>query len=97
MAAICTASEVESLRIFEVYYAEDGSGPRQGRELFRQERLTPERPLVVDLVDHGNGFLTRGFSFTDSSGDVHAYAFTTTGKDNALHLAELSDSPEAHE
>ena len=97
MAAICTASEVENLRIFEVYFAEDGSGPRQGRELFRQERLTPERPLVIDLVDHGNGFLTRGFSFTDSSGDIHAYAFTTTGKDNALHLAELSDGPEAYE
>lgn len=68
-------------------FGSDGKPVYTEEELYRQDRLTPERPLVVELVFYGD-LPNNGFSYVDADGEVRKFAVSLSGLDGSLTAVE---------
>lgn len=91
--ALFTASRtVRDFRFVELGFdiREDGEvAYHETKELYSQEQLSPERPLVIGMAFAGT-IPDRGISYTDEDGAVRRYALSMSGKDGSLLLLEIS-------
>ena len=65
----------------------DGKPVYEETELYRQDLLAPDCPLVVTLTFAGD-LPNNGFSYVDSTGETLHYSISTSGKDGSLFLEE---------
>lgn len=63
----------------------DGKPVYEEKELYRQEQLTPDCPLVVTLTFVGD-LPNNGISYVDSAGETHRFSVSTSGEDGSLIL-----------
>lgn len=63
----------------------DGKPVYEETELYRQEQLTPDCPLVVTLTFVGD-LPNNGISYVDSAGETQRFSLNTSGKDGSLIL-----------
>jgi hypothetical protein len=56
--------------------------------LYSIDELSPEKPLVIGTVFHGD-FPTRGISFVDESNTTRYFTLMMSGKDGSLFLGEF--------
>ena len=63
----------------------DGKPVFDETELYRQEQLAPDCPLIVTLVFAGD-LPTNGISYVDVKGDTQRFALSQSGKDGSLIL-----------
>ncbi len=63
----------------------DGKAVYDETELYRQEQLSPDCPLIVTLVFAGD-LPNNGISFVDAAGDAQRFALYQSGKDGSLIL-----------
>ena len=63
----------------------DGKPVFDETELYRQEQLAPDCPLIVTLVFAGD-LPTNGISYVDINGDTQRFALSQSGKDGSLIL-----------
>ncbi|MBE7004634.1 MAG: hypothetical protein E7425_10210 [Ruminococcaceae bacterium] len=90
---VCANVPVTNLRILSLSVrdiTEYGRMLFDVKELGVRESLTPERPLVVDTVFHGDS-PSLGFAYTDVSGAEHTVAVDVSGYDGSLYLFEFYD------
>ena len=89
-AVISTSAAVKDLRVVEVAFEGDGDTARlrATRELYGEEELTPERPLVLGLVFYGDT-PSIGISFVNDDGETESYAVGMSGEDGSLLLVEF--------
>lgn len=65
----------------------DGKPVFDETELYRQEQLSPDCPLIVTLVFAGD-LPTNGLSFVNPAGETQRFALSQSGKDGSLFLEE---------
>lgn len=85
-----TDSDVTDFRLLALELedvAENGAMTFAARELYQQDSLTPERPLVVELTFYGDlpGY---GIAFVDRSGAERCLTLELSGMDGSLLLCE---------
>ncbi len=81
-------SEVKDLKVNAIAFRDvldDSTLIFDETEVYSQERLTPERPLVVEMTFIGD-IPNIGFTFTDEYGDTQRLALGISGMDGALYL-----------
>jgi hypothetical protein len=85
-------TEVKDVRFLEIFFDENGeSGDVNfyvSRILYSKDKVSPEKPLVVGTVFHGD-FPTRGISFVDENNTTRYYSLNMSGRDGSLILLEL--------
>ncbi len=59
----------------------------KGEELYTLPKLTPDKPLVADVLFAGDMSMF-GISFTDPGGKVHSYILSVSGRNGTLVLTE---------
>ncbi len=64
---------------------ENGEMHFDEKVVYTQNTLTPERPLLVQLVFYGD-MPNNGISFVDAQGIVHSCALSVSGEDGSLQL-----------
>ena len=69
-------------------FNDDGSPQFLETEIYRQETLSPGRPLVAALAFAGD-LPEFGISFTDPAGETHSYTLEISGEDGSLLLTEF--------
>ena len=70
---------------------EDGTAVFAVTELFEENPLTPERPLLVRTSFPGD-MPTNGISYTDESGETRYFSVSESGFDGSLILSEFQRS-----
>ena len=58
-------------------------------EVYRQEELTPDLPLVIPMSFPGD-LPTNGFSYVDENGDTHYYSVGVSGFDGSLVVEAIA-------
>lgn len=85
-----TSRTVRDFRILDLTFTDfgaDGKPVFTEKDLYRQDQLTPERPLVVELVFYGD-FPNNGFSYVGADGEVRKFALNLSGLDGSLIAVE---------
>ncbi len=79
--------EVRDVRILSLQMTDfkDGKPVFEETELYRQDTLTPDCPLVVQLTFVGD-LPNNGISYVDSAGETQRFSLSTSGKDGSLFL-----------
>ena len=57
-------------------------------DLYVQDYMTPDEPIVVTMVFQGS-FPNNGFAFTDANGDVYFYALSLSGMDGSVEITPI--------
>ena len=78
---------VRDVRILSLQMTDfkDGKPVYEETELYYQETLTPDCPLVVQLTFAGD-LPNNGISYVDSAGNTQRFSVSTSGKDGSLFL-----------
>ncbi len=81
-----TVTDVRVLSLAMTDY-KDGKPVYDETELYRQESLAPDCPLVVTLVFAGD-LPNNGLSFVNPAGETQRFSLSQSGKDGSLFLEE---------
>lgn len=78
---------VTDFRVFSLVLTDfrDDGPVYEETELYRQETLTPDRPLAVTLTFAGD-LPNNGISYVDDTGETLRFALSMSGEDGALLL-----------
>lgn len=91
-AVLTTNIAVKEFRYVELGFAE-GNGETAfyvADELYSQDELSPERPLVIGMAFAG-AIPDRGISFVDETGAIRYYSISMSGENGSLLLIEISE------
>lgn len=86
-----TADGVEDLRLLALELedvTETGAVTFSSREVYRQDALTPARPLVVEMTFYGDTIPNYGIACMDAGGTERRFVLEISGFDGALMLRE---------
>ncbi len=88
--AIMTYSEVTDLKVLALSVEDVGENGYtfSTRELYTQDKLTPDRPLIVTMTFYGDSPCI-GFSYTASDGAEYRYAVDMSGYDGSLYIIDF--------
>lgn len=86
-----TGDGVEDFRLLALELedvSETGNMTFTSRELYQQDTLTPERPLMVEMTFYGD-IPSYGIACVDASGAEHRFVLEISGEDGSLLLREM--------
>lgn len=86
-----TADGVKDLRLLALELedvTETGAVTFASREVYRQDALTPARPLVVEMTFYGDTIPNYGIACVDAGGTERRFVLEISGFDGALILRE---------
>ena len=90
-ALFTVSREVKNFRFHTLHMKDvdaDGKATWLTIEVYRQDALTPDRPLVVTLVFHGDT-PAYAVSYTDEAGNEQYFGVDMSGKDGSLYMFPL--------
>ncbi len=83
--------ELPDFTFYELFFREidaEGEAVYEAAELYRQESLRPERPLLIGMTFYGD-MTEYAVSYTGEDGEPVYYAVSLSGKDGSLYFRVL--------